>query len=601
MVFDTYRKLLEMFDRRERRRFYLLCGLMVAMGAVEALGVASIMPFLAVVARPSIVESNDILREAYNLSGAGDVNGFLVLFGLAVFGIFLLSLMMKSLTAYALARFASMRGYSLSTRLMRRYLREPYSWFLENNSADLALDVLNEVDQLIVRTLIPALNILRSSVIVIFMVGLILMIDAQVATIAAVILGGSYLGVYHLVRMYLRRLGERRRTAMGLRYRLVQEAFGGIKEIKTLGIEERYTDRFVSPSLILAQADATTRVIGELPRHLIEGIAFGGMLILVITSLATHDAGLGELLPTLGLYAFAGIRLFPATQLIYHDMTSIRYSQEILNSVHKSINESLNISEEKNKNIGKFFVKNSIDLINVCYRYSSTTRNALDKITLRIPAKKTVGFVGGTGAGKTTAIDVIMGLLEPTSGTLQVDGIRIDRSNAKAWRRSLGYVPQQIYLADASVAENIAFGLPPEQIDMAAVERAAMMAELHKFVTTELPDRYATQVGELGVRLSGGQRQRIGIARALYRDPDILLLDEATSALDNLTEKAVMDALKNLRNTKTVIIIAHRLSTVRHCDEIFLMDQGRVSATGDYDTLVKQSELFRRMAGTAAE
>ena len=388
---------------------------------------------------------------------------------------------------------------------------------------------------------------------------------------------------------------------MGLRYRLVQEAFGGIKEIKTLGIEEQYADRFVLPSFSVAEAEATTKVIGELPRHILEGIAFGGMLILVIINLATHEAGLGALLPVLGLYAFAGIRLLPATQLMYFDFTSIRYNYQVLNSVHKSIIESNILSRDISIDAKEIHVIDAVELVNVSYRYSNTMRNALDNITLRIPARKTVGFVGGTGAGKTTAIDVIMGLLEPTSGALQVDGIRIDRSNAKAWRRSLGYVPQQIYLADASVAENIAFGVPPEQIDMAAVERAAMMAELHEFVSNALPDGYATQVGERGIRLSGGQRQRIGIARALYRDPDVLLLDEATSALDNLTERAVMDALKNLRNTKTLIIIAHRLSTVRHCDKIFLLDQGRVLATGNYESLIKQSELFRRMAGITAE
>ena len=205
---------------------------------------------------------------------------------------------------------------------------------------------------------------------------------------------------------------------------------------------------------------------------------------------------------------------------------------------------------------------------------------------MTIPARTTVGLVGGTGAGKTTVVDLVLGLLEPTKGTIRVDGVPVTAANRRAWQRTIGYVPQAIFLTDESVAANIAFGLPPEAIDRAAVERAARIAELHDFVTAELPQGYDTPVGERGVRLSGGQRQRIGIARALYHDPDVLILDEATSALDNLTEKAVMDAVHNLGHAKTIVLIAHRLSTVRACDTIFMMEQGRVVAQGRYDELI---------------
>jgi len=232
----------------------------------------------------------------------------------------------------------------------------------------------------------------------------------------------------------------------------------------------------------------------------------------------------------------------------------------------------------------------------VRYAYPRVERAALHGCDLRVAARTTVGIVGGTGAGKTTAVDVILGLLIPQEGELRVDGQPIGADRRAAWRRSIGYVPQQIFLADDTVAGNIAFGIPPERIDMAAVARAARIAELHDFVVTELDRGYDTPVGERGVRLSGGQRQRIGIARALYHDPDVLVLDEATSALDNLTERAVMDAVHNLGHAKTVIMIAHRLTTVRACDEIFLMEHGRVVASGSYDRLLAESEAFRAMA-----
>ena len=342
-------------------------------------------------------------------------------------------------------------------------------------------------------------------------------------------------------------------------------------------------------------------MIGELPRNLLEGLAFGGMLLLVITRLATQADGIGSLLPTLGLYAFAGVRLFPAMQQIYYEMATVRFSKPLFDSMYRELTAQPGRPDDGASATGVLHLESSLELSDVCYRYPNASRNALDGLTLTIPARTTVGFVGGTGAGKTTAIDVVMGLIRPASGALRVDGVVIDETNARAWRRSLGYVPQQIYLADDTIAANIAFGVPPEEIDMAAVERAAQIAELHRFIRSDLPQGYATHVGERGVRLSGGQRQRIGIARALYRDPDVLVLDEATSALDNLTEQAVMDALRNLGRTKTVIIIAHRLTTVRHCDEIFLMDRGGISARGTYDDLVARSDLFRRMAGIAAE
>ena len=237
-----------------------------------------------------------------------------------------------------------------------------------------------------------------------------------------------------------------------------------------------------------------------------------------------------------------------------------------------------------------------LELAGVHYAYPGADRDALDGLDLVVRANTTVGIVGGTGAGKTTAVDLILGLLTPDRGALMVDGTPIDKASRRAWQRSIGYVPQQIYLTDESVRANIAFGLPPEAIDDAAVERAARIAELHDFVTESLPQGYHTLVGERGVRLSGGQRQRIGISRALYHDPSVLILDEATSALDNLTERAVMDAVHNLGHAKTILMIAHRLTTVKHCDVIVMLERGRVIATGTYDELLHRSREFRAMA-----
>jgi ABC-type multidrug transport system fused ATPase/permease subunit len=602
MLFETYGKLLAMFDRREKLRFFVLCGVMLAMGAIEAAGVASILPFLAVVASPEVIETQPLIRRAYEWSGAGSAQDFLLLLGVGVFVVFIGSLAMKALTAYGMSRFGNMRGFSFSTRLMRGYLEKPYAWHLSRNSADLAKTILNETQQVVGGSLLPALDLLRHAVIAVFLIGLLLVVDPAVAIIAGTVLGASYVLIYRAVRNHLTRSGEDRVAATRERFRLAQESFGGFKEIKTLGLEDSYANRFLDPARRMASHLAMNQVIGEMPRHLLEAIAFGGMLILVLTKLAAHDGGLMTLLPQLGLYAFAGVRLFPAMQGLYGAFTRLKFGHPALVSLHAemtALEQDLTADEGAAKT--PIRLERVLDLADVHYAYPNAERGALDGLSLTIAANTSVGFVGGTGAGKTTAVDVIMGLLEPQSGMLTVDGVAIGPRNVRAWRRSVGYVPQQIFLTDDNVAANIAFGVPREQIDMAAVERAARIAELHRFVTEELPQGYATVVGERGVRLSGGQRQRIGIARALYHDPDVLVLDEATSALDNITEQAVMEAVRNIGRAKTIIMIAHRLSTVRDCDQIFLLERGQVSAQGTYDELVEHSAMFRRMAGKAAE
>ncbi|PKP67594.1 MAG: ABC transporter ATP-binding protein, partial [Alphaproteobacteria bacterium HGW-Alphaproteobacteria-5] len=371
----------------------------------------------------------------------------------------------------------------------------------------------------------------------------------------------------------------------------------GIKDVKLLGLEQTYLARYHTPSRRLGESASLGQVIGEMPRHLLEAIAFGGMILLALVLLARGSGQLVDVLPTLGVFAFAGLRMIPAMQQIYLALTQMRYIGAMLDNVHRDTVETGARSPRALPEVPVLRLGERLDLVEVSYAYPQAGRGVLQGLSLTIPARTTAGIVGGTGAGKTTAVDLILGLLAPDSGEIRVDGVPLTPGNLRGWQRTLGYVPQQIFLLDDTVAANIAFGIPPESRDMAAVERAARLAELHGFVTEELPQGYETMVGERGVRLSGGQRQRIGIARALYHDPDVLILDEATSALDTLTERAVMEAVANVAHAKTVIMIAHRLSTVKGCDTIFLLDRGRLAAQGSYADLVATNETFRRMAG----
>lgn len=599
-MLDTFRKLMDLLDARERRRFWLLMGLLLLMGLANMAGVASVLPFLAVLSDPGIVQRNEWLSWLYGLSGAQAPLDFLLWLGVGVVVAYMGGMAVKAGATYALLRFGAMRTHSLSMRMLRGYLNRPYPWFLGRHSSDLAKNVLNEVNQVVMGVLIPMLHMLANGVVVIFLLGLLVAVNPAVALFVAALLGGAYAAIFGVVRRWIGRLGDMRVKANAARFKTAQEGLTGIKEVKVLGLETSLLRRYAGPSRRMAEAVAANAVINDLPKHLLEALAFGGMMAVVLVLAFLNDGELSGILPVAGVYALAGSRMAPALQLVYRNLTAMRFGKPALDALHADLMSAP--AGHPPPPAAPIRLRERLSLEDVDYAYPKAERGALHGLSLDIPANSTVGVVGGTGAGKTTAIDVIMGLLEPQSGVLRVDGRPIDDDEARrAWRRSIGYVPQQIFLIDDTVTANIAFGLPKDEIDPAAVERAARMAELHRFVTEELAEGYDTHVGDRGVRLSGGQRQRIGIARALYHDPDVLVLDEATSALDNLTERAVMEALGNLGGAKTVILIAHRLTTVERCDEIFLLEKGRGAARGTYSELLERSPEFRAMAtGEAA-
>ena len=604
-MFEVYRKVYQVLDRHERRRALALLVMFVGRGFTEMLGVASIMPFMAVAANPGIIETNSYLAAVYGYFGFTSHQGFLLVLGIAVFFAVVTSQVFAAFTEWFLHRFNQMCDYRLSLRLLRRYYSQPYSWFLNRHSADLGRTVVSEVQQMVSQAILPASRLISRIVVVLFLLGLVIATEPVVALAAVVSLGGLYALIYVVVRNRLVHMGRVAWKTNEERYRISQEGLAGIKDVKVSGLEAAYLERYRVPALRFARNHANQRIISMVPKYLLEAIAFGGILALVVAMLTLRADGLGSALPLITLYAFAGYRLMPALQSIYTDLTKMKFGTRGLDRIHDELVASKKVASLPETAAAldghsRIALKHCLRLANLQFSYAGAEAPALHGITLDIKANTTVGFVGATGAGKTTIVDIILGLLEPESGELLVDGQAITAANRRAWQRSLGYVPQQIFLVDDTVAANIAFGQKPEDIDMAAVERAAAVAELHDFVTTQLPDGYLTRVGERGVRLSGGQRQRIGIARALYRAPTVLVLDEATSALDNITEQAVMSAVHKLGSSKTVIMIAHRLSTVRHCDTIFLLEQGRLVDAGSYDELNVRSERFRAMAQAVA-
>ncbi|MDA7464814.1 ABC transporter ATP-binding protein/permease [Candidatus Pelagibacter ubique] len=556
------------------------------MALLDMIGVASILPFMTVLVNPSIIETNMYLNNIFQFSkkfGIETDQEFLFFLGIFVFILLFISLAFKSLTIYFQIRFVQMREYSIGKRLVEGYLHQPYSWFLNRNSSDLGKTILSEVQQFISNGISPILELISKGTVAIAITTLLIIVEPKIALIAGFSLAGIYLAIFYFFRRYLNLIGSKRLKNNQLRFRSVSEAFGAIKEIKVNGLEQTYINWFSNSAQNYAQTQSTVRILAQLPRFILEGIAFGGILLLMLY-LISKTGNFNEAIPIISLYVFAGYRLMPSLQVAYASLAQLTFIGPSLDKLNNDLKNLKPFDENQEKNT--FIFHDVIKLKNIYFKYPNTSRSALNDVSLNIPAKSTVGLIGTTGSGKTTLADIILGLFESQKGILEVDGVTITKKNIRSWQKIIGYVPQHIFLADTSIEQNIAFGVDAINIKKEIIEKVSKIANLHDFVINELPDQYQTTIGERGVKLSGGQRQRIGIARALYHNPKLLILDEATSALDNQTEKAVMEAVNSLRKNITIIIVAHRLNTVKNCDYIIKLEQGQVVGLGKYNDII---------------
>jgi ABC-type multidrug transport system fused ATPase/permease subunit len=597
-VVEAVAKLYDLMDPSERKRFFLLLPAVTAMALMQVVGIASVLPFLALVTDPTVVETNALLARVYDALGFSSMNAFLVFAGVAALVLLVVSNGFTAFVEWLLLRYSWHLNHDLSVKLLREYLAKPYVFFLDRNTAGLATNILSEVKQAVRGFVLAALQLLSRGVVTLFVLGLLVALYPMLALMTFGFLGAAYGITFLLVRRGMAESGRLRSQADRARFQAASEALSGIKDIRILGREEPFLRRFERHSRVYEAQMARQQVIAAVPRYAFETIAFGGMLMIVLI-LLMRGQGVQEIVPTLGVFAFATMRLLPALQSLFAALSALRFSTPSIDVLHRDL-EALGRHPAPSKPVAPLPFRESIELRGVTFRYPGTPKPVIHGFDLRIAANTTVALVGATGSGKTTTVDILLGLLEPEEGELLVDGVPITDENRRAWQANLGYVPQQIYLADDTIAANIAFGVRREEIDMAAVERAARLANVHDFIVGELPDGYGTMVGERGVRLSGGQRQRLGIARALYHDPKVLVFDEATSALDNVTEESIFRAVSDLGKSKTIVMIAHRMTTVRGCDVIYVLDRGAVQAQGTYHDLLERSPLFRSMVEAGA-
>jgi ABC-type multidrug transport system fused ATPase/permease subunit len=479
-----------------------------------------------------------------------------------------------------------MLEHSIGKRLMESYLNQPYSWFLSHNSNELVKNILSEVNHIIENAIYPFAEMIAKGMVAISLLGLLVFTDIKLALSISFLIGGIYGLIYYFLKNFISRIGKERLKNNYLRYRVVSQTFGSIKNVKVRGSEKINLQLFSNSASNFARSETYAHLTGSLPRFILEGIAFAGIMLILLYLIAQKGTMISAL-PIISLYVFAGYRLMPSLQQVYSSFTNLRYTSSSLDKLSNEIKNLKSYVLNQDKSILPLDKK--ITLHNIHYNYPDTSSSTLKDINLSIPAKSIVGFVGPSGSGKTTTVDIILGLLEPQKGTLEVDGKVITKYNSRAWQRSIGYVPQHIYLLDDTIFNNIAFGIDHKDINQNWVEKACKIASLEEFID-ELPKKHNTIIGESGIRLSGGQRQRIGIARALYHNPRVLILDEATSALDNETEQTVMNAINNLGKDITIILIAHRLNTVKNCDIIFKLEKGKLVFQGNFNELIKYDE-----------
>lgn len=602
-AFLTLKKIFSLLSDKEKKTGLVVCCLNIFLSLLEVFSVASVMPFLAVLGNPDLINSSPIISSIYQVShslGVESVDDFFIFVGVLSFLVILLSASYKVCVLFILNRYTEMRRHSISCRLLEVYLRQPYVYFLDRHSGDLSKTVLSEVDHLVAGILRPTFAMIANSFTLLAIITFLIVVNPWVALVTGGILCLLYSIYFVAIKSKIGELGETLVDSNKLRFIKTSEVFSSIKMIKFMRCEKSFLEGFRNFSQKFSSSVATHVSLSTAPKYIIETLAFGGVIVILVCLIISFGGiesnSLGHILPVVGVYVFAAYRMQPSLQLIFNGVTSIQHGRATVDNLHKDLTVSQDNLGFVDYNPDELVFEKGLYIKNVSYTYPGASIASLSFVDFEIARGECIGIVGSTGAGKTTLLDIILGLLEPEQGFLQVGDTRINSVNKGSWQRFLGYVPQEIVLTDSTIAENIAIGVPRELIDTDRVIKVAQEAQIHEHIINNLPLGYKTKVGERGVRFSGGQRQRIGIARALYNNPSVLIFDEATSALDNETERHVMDAINLLSSEMTLIIVAHRLSTVKDCDKIIFLDGGKIHSSGTYEELIHSNIRFRSMA-----
>jgi ABC-type multidrug transport system fused ATPase/permease subunit len=571
-----------MLTPAQRRAGFLLLGLMLVGMVLETLGISLVIPILALMTNADLAKDYPMIAPWMNRLGNPSHEKLVVFAMLALVGVALLKVLFLAFLAWRQASFSFGIKSDISLRLFTGYLSQPYPFHLQRNSAELIRNTIGQVGELM-SAVVACMTITLESLILSGILVFMLVVEPLGTLIVAGTLGLASWGFYHFTRGRILRWGKAYQHHEGLRIQYLQEGLGAAKDVKLLGCEKEFIDRYQVRNLGSAQVGKWRTIVQALPRLWIELLAVAGMVAIVLLMIA-QNSPIQSLVPTLGLFAATAFRFMPSVNRLLNAIQNVRFTWPVIHNLHQEL--CLLEEAEPLKEHSLLPFKKGLILENVSFCYPSTEALVLKQISLSIRRGESVGFIGSTGAGKSTLVDIVLGLLVPTGGFVKVDGVDI-QTNPRGWQDQIGYVPQNIFLTDDTISRNVAFGLPDVQVEDAVVWNSLRSAQLEQFVKG-LPESLNTRIGEGGVRLSGGQRQRIGIARALYHNPSVLVLDEATSSLDTATEGDFMDAVCALKGDKTLIIVAHRLTTVEHCDYLFKIENGKIAEDGKPSILLSK-------------
>jgi ABC-type multidrug transport system fused ATPase/permease subunit len=572
-VSNLIRRVLFLARPYGRAKLAWVFSLALAQAVFQVIGATSIFPFLAIAADPDRIRRSHFGTLFLSLLPPMGNFQLLIITGIIAIAGVLLSNAINLLSEYARTRYAQNFAHWLRVRLLRRMASQPYTYFLQRNSSDLLKKVLGDVMNYTIGVLLPLLDTVARAVTAVLLLATLFLVQPVIALSAAVGLGGFYVITFRLLARKRREVDENLRTHTIGYYREALQMLGGIKPVKVHRAEEHFLAQFAGHSAIIAKMGARVAIFNS-ARYLVEPLAFGG-LVVAVWLLAAKGRDFSDILPNLGVMALAGYRLLPSIQLLYSQLTQVSSMRHAMDEVYDEFVEaetdgsvSPAISSDALARARPFRWNDSITLREISFGYPGASRPVLEALSLTIPKNTSLGVIGPTGSGKSTLVDLLLGLYQPTAGDIVIDGRLLTPALVPSWQASIGYVPQDIFLIDDTIARNIAFGLPDSEIDPVRLREATDTAQLLDFIEAELPNGFDTNVGERGVRLSGGQRQRIGLARALYHRPSLLILDEATSALDVATEARLLEALRALAGKLTMVVAAHRLSAVANCDQL---------------------------------
>ncbi len=578
---------------RRRWQFVLVFGLVLLSAGAEVMTLGAVLPFIGILTAPESVYTYPLISTLAEQFGITATEDLILPLTIVFVVVALLAGTIRLLLLWVSTRLAVAASADLSSDVYRRTLHQPYSVHVTRNSSEVISGITSKLDAVAAGVLMPVQSLVGSVVLIVVVVTALVMIDPVVAAVGVAGFGGCYIALTLTFRHQLRRnslLVAQEQTRV---VRCLQEGMGGIRDILLDGTQLFFTGVYERADRRFRRARGNNVVISGCPRHVME--ALGMVLIAVMAyGMSRQVGGLTAGLPVLAALVIGGQRLLPAMQQSYAAWTGIIGNQALLAEVADLLDQSMpDWAEEPSPE--PLLFNDSVRLDSVSFRYAPEGPLVLEDVSMEVPRGATVGLVGSTGSGKSTALDLLMGLLEPTLGSVLVDGMPIVGSRRRSWQRNVAHVPQAIFLADASLAENIAFGVPEGDVDIIRVRESARWAAIAEFIEGA-PEGYDARVGERGIRLSGGERQRIGIARAMYKRAGVLVLDEATSALDMETEQMVIDSLEEYGHDLTVIVVAHRLATVERCDIIYQFGGGRLVAQGTFKELLSSNSYFRRMA-----